>query len=936
MTTADERPIIDDLRAYLQAGRMDKALEVLTYLHTARGDDAAGVECGEMQGQWRLAEERLARLGEGADAGHELFTKSLTGRIIVHLYHYFSADQTYDPVRISEQVPIEFTLGELRGELIELTRANGAAFSLEVLRRLLNNTRLLLPAEAMDEQLDLLAQSVRAERITEPREWQERRAQLDKTLIRLIGSLEEEELILPWRSTYFRLLNGTEKNMDAPRYAIFPAVRAVEKEAWSSEDYQENLLLYQDYFRARDYSLAYERAQALQAMTAPDNLEVYGWLTAAYFKCVETTLVRDILEKADIQPLNYLLTYAARLRDDEADEARYVHRAARANRAEIRRGLYRELYRAYAAIDVNALNRADEDLTHQITAVRCLRAAARVARFLGWDRLMSRLILNELAGGGKFSWIELAGSGRLTNVLPPEQLEGFDALRFRDRLLDDLSAAGQADAARHAAPQTAAALLTIYSRIHPRESDSCYAAVEVVLARFYLAGILYPAHAGFFAVILRELSGRGKLDWFDLGPDRSLLPVSPPHSIDPRDLYRKVAIQTLGPADSREQERDLLSHAYARLKDHSLATYAGFRISDYGGQRIGGHSMDDLADNLRDLYTCYTYGGADRDLFSDMIVRELTGHGHVAWYGLRDGNFAPRREKLTDFNPDDLLAELLARLPDLTEEKLNSQRADAAFGRMVQPTYQALLQKKTTTFLSGMTRRQAVWRLLGYAADFIALAPHEAYFEFLWQEIINERICSWVDVVERRLVPGTEAAEEGYAPLDLLRTAAEDMGLEMIEVDLRITQRIVQNRYEAVRYSYESDFSKIKRHNKSIEQRIEMIELLDTCRAYFELTGDYRYLELPYKEYVSGLGRIRWTRESILKKANFSGRFLYLFLENWRNYEIAGFDFGAERAFISAQFRHRDGTALTAVEIYEFFEDRISAPQLPSGLLRLK
>ncbi len=936
MTTAAERPIIDDLRAYLQAGRADKVLEVLGYLHAAREETAAGAECREMKGQLRVAEERLARLGEEARPGHEAVTKSLHDRIIVHLYNYFSADQTYDPVRISEQVPIEFTLEELRGELIELTRANGAAFPLEILRLLLNDTRRLLRAEALDERLDLLAQAVRAERITEPLEWQDRRTQLDKTLIRLIGSLEEEELILPWRSTYFRLVNGVEKEMEAPRYAIFPAVRAVEKEAWSSEDYQENLLLYQDYFRARDYRLAYERAQALQAMTAPDNLEVYGWLTAAYFKCVEATVIEDVLETAAIQPLNYLLTYAARLRDDEADEARYVHRAARANRAEIRRGLYRELYRAYAAIDVNALNRAGEDPAHQITAVRCLRAAARVARFLGWDRLMSRLILNELAGGGKFSWIKLDDDGRLTNVLPPDRLEDFDALRFRDRLLDDLAAAGRLEAGRAAARQTAAALLTVYSRIHPRESDSCYAAIEAVLARCYLAGILYPSHAGFFTLILRELSGHGKLNWFDLGPNRSLRAVAVPHAIDPRDLYRQTAMQVLGPADGREQERELLSRAYARLKDHSLAVYAGFRIADYAGQRIGGHSMDDLADNLRDLYTCFTYGGADRDLFSDMIVRELTGHGHVAWYGLREGKFVPRREKLTDFDPDDLLAELLERSLGLTVEKLDSLRADAAFGRLVKPTYQALLEKKNTTFLSGLTRRQAVWRLLGYAADFIALAPHETYFEFLWQEIINERIFSWIDVEEKQLIPIREAVEEDFDPLELLRSAAADMNLDPTEVDLHIMQRIVQNRYEAVRYVYDTNFSKIKRYNNSIEHRIEMIELLDTCRAYFELTGDYRYLELPYKEYVSGLGRIRWTYQGIFRGVNFSGRFLHIFEENWRNHEIADFDFGAERAFISAQFRHQNGTALTAVEIYEFFEDRISAPDLPSGLLRLK
>jgi hypothetical protein len=230
----------------------------------------------------------------------------------------------------------------------------------------------------------------------------------------LIATLEEVELVGPWRGAFARFERG-----GTPLFTLYypsdeivvPATLDSEGdlESGKAADFRRLLLLSQDALALGNFAQAHAYAEQVRTGLEAESAQLYEFLLVSYVHLEKPdVIVRDALHGTG-HLFNHVVLYAGRLREYQA-EGKCPSRTAAHNLRAVAEDLSDYLWTEYDALPndhvLDTGKRAEEVADARTPVEKCLHTAQTIYRAIDPYQGFLKTLVLELAGGGKIDWID--------------------------------------------------------------------------------------------------------------------------------------------------------------------------------------------------------------------------------------------------------------------------------------------------------------------------------------------------------------------------------------------------------------------------------------------------------------------------------------------------------------------------------------------------
>ncbi|MEO0626901.1 MAG: hypothetical protein AAFY91_07910, partial [Bacteroidota bacterium] len=539
----------------------------------------------------------------------------------------------------------------------------------------------------------------------------------------------------------------------------------------------------QDLYHANEFEAAYQQGLRIRDELECESGQLYEYLLLALFQHVGADrIVDDAINQADYLLLRQLYVYAERLQALqwpgapmkqalghpayalEAD-GRYSHTAIH-NMRQIANGLLLRVTQRYSELIAEP-----DSAAARLSLQRAMWLTGLLGSFTKGDALFAPLVIGELAGGGPHAttWIEVDSAEVLTNRYPD-----FDALALirsarRVARYEILPAADRPEA-------------TLVSDLLSAQEDR-YQSIwnekmldrseSVILHRLrnwltnsYLLSFLFPEYPELAKLPIKEMATtEGLADYFGIDQNGDLVtkPTESVLSSFPAYKYlRRFVEWREGEASWTKRESELRELAYLRTAARAKAIYTelqdrGFRIEDRNLEQA-----KLIICCLRDWMKCYrAYGDVS---FWEVAYREITGSGFLCWFQLRASGFTdPILLKDENWSSTQYLSELLGLRKRFDPLVAKTKLAKNYLERFIKPRYEEIRSITKNQLNPGIAYRQELYNLMEHALVICeTVLPLEDLTDFVYEELIEERILPWLDLRNGDIV---EYSHERYYPV---------------------------------------------------------------------------------------------------------------------------------------------------------------------------
>lgn len=780
-------------------------------------------------------------------------------------------------------------------------------------------------------------------------EWEQGYLSLRAELETLINTLTEADLAPNWREAHHELIGAFRLVDNSQLFALLSRadlVQVPEQIVGEEEQqrYKRLMYLYQDAFTVGNYREAYAYCKQMQTELEVESAQLYEYLLLSYFKLIgEETIIRQVLEgrrEGEDDHLKHLLTYAGRVRalqDNRGasakplnDRKHVVHntiysKTGAYNIQQVLGGLAIRFCEVYSAIDFHYLANdkalKEEDIRWK-RLTNCLLLTRSLNRFVPADVIYAQMVVQELAGGGKNSWIDLSPDQELINVYP-----GFDALRLIEeakRMLTftedtPMNAQGvwQVDQAAIEKRLAEDLLYSLEERFYAIKvaaqtssheySFSANAALVRCMKAFRIAATLFPGQGLFHDLVIQELTGADEdaLRWFKFNPFGQLIQNEALVSVTAFDALEHLNYhfaQQSGLADWEQVRSDLVRVNYKRLVGETRSIYEQISAPKYRVNEATYLTVQQIVNCLENWLTLYYVYQEEPHL--DNCLEELLGNVHFHWFAVG------RRELVAQYLPNNLafdarlfLDRILREKKDVSEQVCLHNIAKNYFNLYIATSYRALVKKAERTGPLPPDLKKELWTLLQEATTlYVHIDADTRYKDFVLEELSKERLLRYFDVGDRKIIIHTDCQKMNFDPMQLVtQLQSTDPSDERLDPE-HLMMTTVYNRRKDWEAEYDTEFHRVKRRNYLDEDRLRMIELIERFYQGYLITKDKSFLEIPYREYVLNVGKIRWGRSLL---PSLSHRRPLLMVQHWRNANLADFSFRFERRKVYLAYKEK-------------------------------
>ncbi|MEM6397308.1 MAG: hypothetical protein AAF741_13255 [Bacteroidota bacterium] len=682
----------------------------------------------------------------------------------------------------------------------------------------------------------------------------------------------------------------------------------------------------QDLYHAGEFEAAYQQGLHIRDELESESGQLYEYLLLSLFQCMGADKIIDsAIEHSDYLMLKQIYVYAERLQALQwagapvrqasrhpayalAADGRYSHTAIH-NMRQIANGLLLRVTQRYSA-----LISEPDSAASRLSLQRAMWLTGLLGSFTRGDALFAPLVITELAGGGPHAtlWIELSDADVMTNRYPD-----FDALALlrsarRVARYEILPAAERPEATL-----VADLLMAQRARYETILNDQMLDISEAVilhklrnwLTNAYLLSFLFPDYPEIADLPIKEMAtSTGIADYFGINRDGDLV-TKPKDSVlsnfPSYRFLRRFVCWGEGEVAWAKREGELRELAYLRTAAAAKARYAEIVDPAY---RIGQRNLNQVQkviSSLKDWIKCYRAYGIDQ--FWDAAYKEITGSGYFCWFQLSTNGYRDPVLLSKDWSSLRFLKELLGLKRQFDPRVAHTKIAKNYLERFIKPRYEEIRKITENQLNPSIAYRQELYNLMEHALVLCeTILPLDDLIDFVYDELIGENILPWLDLHDGQII---DYQRQRYHPvpsgklLDRVRKVLDEPQTRWQFLAVRET--IMVNRYRDIQYDYTHDFSAIRYRNGRLLDRKLMFDLLRQCLEFYELTGDPAYLVLPHREYVAGLGRMRWAYYlRPFRKSKFAEELApFILFEHWHNWRIDGLSYLSIRRYVKDEWR---------------------------------
>ncbi|MEM7572544.1 MAG: hypothetical protein AAF433_06575 [Bacteroidota bacterium] len=766
--------------------------------------------------------------------------------------------------------------------------------------------------------------------------WQYDLRRLQTRLEDLLNELNEEDLRKSWSLHFHQLTtvfgDSSEQYRDEVVFALVSRVeRILIPTTIAGEEQQQAfkraMYRLQDLYHAGQFGEAYQQALQIRDELECESSQLYEYLLLSFFRKEGPKAIIDrAITQADYEPLRHLYVYASRLQrlqwpaelpEDATSHPAYAFHGkgmasdtAVHNLRQIANGLLLRLAERYSLL-VSQHDSAAARLALQ----RGMWLTGLIGQYVAGDALFAPLVVTELAGGGlqETQWVKVEG-GELRNVYP--DFDALSLLRSARRVLrlELLPSPNRPEASLVA--DLRYSLEDRYASVQldqqlDRSSAVIVHKLKEILRSGYVMSLLFPDYTELADLPIRELATKeGLLEWFSLDDQGKLSTQADDPGLQGFPAYAYLAhfVQWRdGPAAWQRLESELRELVYYRLAHRAQQAYDKINSSHYAISDLNRTYVETVMDCLRDWLKCYRTYGDER--FWEACYHELTGDGHFFWFSVTSAGISDPLY-LREFNWSSLRFLRLLLSLRTTKEPLEAQTEIGLnyLRFFIDKRYREIQQITENQLNPGIAYRQEIYNLMEHVLVLCEkVVPLDEFLAFIYDELVLEQILPWLDIEGDSLA---DYPSERYHPLmavDLLRRVQRVLVDESENwTDEAVFQEVLAHRYRDARYDYQFEFSPLRYRNYHLEDRMLMVELLNRCLHFYQLTDDPKYLELPYREYVLNRGRFRWgyyvrpfrqgRAQELVAPA--------LIFEHWHNWRVDGLHYNRQRKYVKKEW-HR-------------------------------
>lgn len=743
-------------------------------------------------------------------------------------------------------------------------------------------------------------------------EWSEQQKVIKKRIDTLILDLNESDLKSDWDEIFLQNNFGlNEKNSEirtdiiglftpADEIAIPKRLMQVEKDNLSEKEqgtiFRRLLHRSQDALVVEEYEKAYDYCLQIRDRLEPESAQLYEYLLLIFTKKnTPKKIVQEILEEEKETLLNYLVLYTGRYfqfhRDNKCQSL-----TGENNILEIIESLSNSLRDSYSNLPGGyVFEDESKHIDSKAKVKKTIDAALKIFYSIPDAPTMSflkQVVINELSGGGKFSWIEI-------------NEETDDGWSLKDKVskihysaltkLDEINIIykekeGNTFKLENLISKSLLPTLDYkYQQIQEEFNKKKYLNADDL--DFFIAALIRLINAykigfelsnkdeNFLSTPLIELEGDGIVQWFTFDDSGKLTAI--------REALQKgfSAFNELKRLMNIKYKKDKEGEVYLRIKKatynrltkETAHTYQNLQSKANRGI-IFSEDQKIVAKCIRDWWVYHKVYNDNEML--DKCLHELSGEGIFLWFEATESEMTVNKDgQQLKYIYDEIKLSLPNKKDEINRKAFFENIAKNLFHKLILKEYNKIS-------INDITSRIEIFKLLIHAKNcYKNISSYPDLVDFMYGELINERKFQWFDIGEEGIIVFWGAFIEELNYLDKM----PDFLDVFFSIDFyanNIKKAISTKRYLAMKQQYESEVLLSRRQNQYAEMRVAL-KMLRKARQCFLVYPNIRFLEEAKKE-ISGKGRIRWYRRFYFRKD------IYIEWATWKSMELHD-EFSLER-----------------------------------------
>lgn len=714
-------------------------------------------------------------------------------------------------------------------------------------------------------------------------EWRKARDKIKEQVELLISQIQEEDITKSgnWENIYLETLGlgNSDESSSNDIYGLFTPADEITppKDLNEREKHLFRRLLHrsQDALAVKNYKIAYKCCQEIRDNVEPNSAQLYEYMLLIFAKKEGTeNIVREALEGNKNDALvKHLILYAGRYYQFQKSGA-CASLTGKDNIQEVINGLSNSLRKEYSNIEGDYIlveKDSKEKETQRLKVKKAIRVAFDISYAIPEAPPTSflNIAFNELSGGGKFDWIEIANitdSGwklidkkhrkaevQLNALTTIKEIETLFWEKYKQKSIDTFSILSQ---------NLLSSLNRRYDEIKNNIKENPYTAfidkselvaILIRLINAYQIGFeLFNKAKEFLTIPIDELEGRGIFKWAIFNSNGDLIEneLCRIHNFQAMEELKHMVNLRDGENIWRSIRTRVREETYKRLEKETEETYKSIlRIANI--KKMDEEDRKKIIKCLNQWEILY-FIKYDEDILNKYL-NELVGDRIFLWLDINEegiiSNIASRK---LNFRPDFKLARVFGKL---NQEKTNDNKKKIAsnlLSKDITGNYKTIKRKNED-------EREVLLILMERAKNcYKFIFPNRELLVFIYEELIQEVKLQWFDIQDDSIVRFENAYQYDFRLSTLFEDFKELSEAAGLFSEGKLIYAIVEKRYNETAYSYKSDVREFKSQN-SIREMETAILIIRKCCSYFKVYPDMKFLEIPKTEFINRDGRIKWS-----------------------------------------------------------------------------
>lgn len=801
--------------------------------------------------------------------------------------------------------------------------------------------------------------------------WENEYNVLKRKLENVVNLIEVKDLIGDWKTVFANIDSGLRENNISLLFALFSRTDDIEfpevlykevnhdakKECIIVGDeeklrFKRLMFLYQDAYQAGNYKLAYEYCKKVREEIEPESPHLYESLMLSHFrlngnaKIIKKVINQENTENEEYeqhkQEFRYLLVYAHRLSSilekyskTLIEQKQAIYKTGYYNIREVATGLMATLQDEYSKIEheyiIDSKEEKAKEKQNREKIKTCIKIATDITKYVEADVLFAETIVNELAGGGKYKWLEVNDYNDFFSN--ESEFNAYTFLRNAQKLIKYYKGKDEKKVEDRLVKVLVENLNRKYNYLRSNylkgeKKDIANHLVDCLTAYKVGIEIFKDYKKDFCDIPIQELSSSESsiVDWFELDYNGELKinsKVKTKEKLNPYEMLEHFVIIRDGKKGWSDIDGIIKNNAYNKLKKRTQLAYN--KINPI--QRI---PEDKDISKLKKVIQCIESWQKCYDLYKEKEFLtyardELLGNQKLHWFVIATSGIEPDSlpENLGFYTQSKLENYLNIINDGFTIKEAQKIIGENLFKKILKPRYieiQNELKRANRTQRQKSLRHEVSQILIGFSRLYRFVQPLDTYKDIFFEELVCEHAMPWFVNSERKIISNKQSRKLGFNSKKVLDDMVEEIGKkDDVEFYHEILKWIINNRYLKDDLTSYEEYSDIKSDNYSIDDKKSVFKLLSKFRRYHEITKDQKYLEIPRNEYVLNIGKIKWCWSILGEEFQYSS-----------NSNIRGLSYWNERKYIERHYPiHRKSSEYELQK--PWLTPEKEPPQLTSG-----